>query len=116
MTDETKTERTTFEVPVYAKVWRKYLGEYLEGSRDILGEHAVDLCVGTVPTDYNQYDEYMPVGMVVVKIPSKDQRIQTELVALDAAIEAEKERSMQKLEDLTERRKELLALPHLEEE
>lgn len=115
MTDETKTERTTFEVPVYAAVWKNYLELYLDGSRDILSEDHVNLYVGTVPTDYNEYNAYMPVGTVTVKIPSRDQRIQAELVAIDAAIEAEKERSIQKLEDLTERKKELVAIPHLEE-
>jgi len=113
MNDETKTERTTFEVPVYASVWKSDLESYLEGSVEILTETSVSLHVGTVPTNYSEYDAYMPVGNVIVKIPSKDQRIQSELLALDAAIEAEKERSILKLEDFAERKKELLALPHL---
>jgi len=113
MNEEKYTEPTTFEVPVYASVWKSDLESYLEGSRDNLSEHHVDLHVGTVPTDYSEYNAYMPVGTVTVKIPSKSERIQCELLAIDAAIEEEKERSMQRLEDMAERKKELLALPHL---
>jgi hypothetical protein len=112
MNDETKTEPTSFTIPVYVDVWKSSLREYLGGDKNSL-DHNVTMHVGTTPTDYNEYYEYLPVGLVTVNIPSKDQRIQSELLALDAAIETEKERSIQKLEDLTERRKQLLALPHL---
>ena len=113
MNEETHIEPTTFEVPVYASVWKSDLESYLEGSRDNLSEHHVDLHIGTVPTDYSEYNAYMPVGMVTVKIPSKSERIQCELLAIDAAIEEEKERSLIRVEDLAERKKQLLALEHL---
>ena len=115
MKEETHIEPTTFEVAVYASVRKSDLEEYHEGSREYLSEHHVDLHVGTVPTEYNEYNAYMPVGTVTVKIPSKVERIQCELLAIDAAIEDEKERSMQRLEDMAERKKELLALEYLPE-
>ena len=116
MTEETHIEPTTFEVPVYASGWKSDLESYLEGSRDNLSEHHVDLHVGTVPTDYSEYNAYMPVGTVTVKIPSKSERIQCELLAIDAAIEEEKERSLIRVEDLAERKKQLLALEYLPED
>jgi len=116
MTEETHTEPTTFEVAVYASVWKSDLELYLAGTRDNLSDHHVDLHIGTAPTDYSQFNAYMPVGKVTVKIPSKSERIQCELLAIDAAIEDEKERSMQRLEDMAERKKELLALEYLPED
>ena len=116
MTEETHIEPTTFEVAVYASVWKSDLESYLEGSRDNLSDHHVDLHVGTAPTEYSQFNAYMPVGKVTVKIPTKVERIQCELLAIDAAIEDEKERSMQRLEDMAERKKELLALEYLPED
>ena len=116
MTEETHIEPTTFEVPVYASVWKSDLESYLEGSRDNLSEHHVDLHVGTVPTDYSEYNAYMPVGKLTVKIPSKSERSQCELLAIDAAIEEEKERSLIRVEDLAERKKQLLALEYLPED
>jgi len=116
MNEETHTEPTTFEVPVYASVWKSDLEDYLEGSRDNLSDHHVDLHVGTVPTEYSEYNAYMPVGKVTVKIPSKSERIQCELLAIDTAIELEKERSLIRVEDLAERKKELLALEYLPED
>jgi len=113
MTEETHTEPTTFEVPVYASVWKSELESYLEGLRDNLSKHHVDLHVGTAPTEYNEFNAYMPVGKLTVKIPSKTERIQCELLAIDAAIELEKERSIARLEDMQERKKQLLALEHL---
>ena len=115
MTEETHIEPTTFEVAVYASVWKSDLELYLAGTRDNLSDHHVLLHVGTAPTDYSQFNAYMPVGKVTVKIPSKSERIQCELLAIDAAIEDEKERSMQRLEDMAERKKELLALEYLPE-
>ena len=116
MNEETKTEPTTFEVPVYASVWKSDLESYLEGSKENLSQHHVDLLVGTVPTDYSEYQVYMPVGVVTVKIPNKVQRIQTELLAIDGAIEEEKRRGVERLEELQERKQQLMALPHLPEE
>ena len=113
MTEETHTEPTTFEVPVYASVWKSGLNSYVNGDSDYISDDDVSLKVGTVPADYNQYHSYMPVGKVTVKIPSKSERIQTELLAIDAAIELEKERSIARLEDMQERKKQLLALEHL---
>jgi hypothetical protein len=113
MTEETHTEPTTFEVPVYASVWKSDLESYLEGSREYLSEHHVDLHVGTAPTEYNEFNAYMPVGKLTVKIPSKTERIQTELLAIDGAIEEEKRRGVERLEELQERKKQLLALEHL---
>tara|TARA_R100000093_G_scaffold67582_1_gene39008 strand:+ start:320 stop:715 length:396 start_codon:yes stop_codon:yes gene_type:complete len=115
MTEETHIEPTTFEVAVYASVWKSDLELYLAGIRDNLSDHHVDLHIGTVPTEYSQFNAYMPVGKVTVKIPTKVERIQCELLAIDAAIEDEKERSMQRLEDMAERKKELLALEYLPE-
>jgi|TARA_R110002073_G_C9095059_1_gene548169 hypothetical protein len=112
MTDETNNEPTSFTIPVYADVWKTNLQDYLEGERGDL-EHNVTLHVGRAPTTYNEYYDYLPVGQVTVNIPSKALRIQTELLALDGAIEAEIERGVQKLEELKERKQQLLALPHL---
>ena len=110
MTDEI---RTSFDIPVYASVWRSHLEEYIAGEIDTLKDYHVQLLVGSVPADYSEYDSYMPVGKVTVNIPPTAQRVQTELLALEAAIEAEIERGVQKLEELKERKQQLLALPHL---
>jgi len=116
MTEETHIEPTTFEVPVYCDVWKTGLEAYVNGDRDYISDGDVSLKVGTVPTDYNEFHSYMPVGVVTVKIPNKTQRIQTELLAIDVAIELEKERSLIRLEEMQERKQQLMALPHLPEE
>jgi len=104
-------EKTSFVVPVYAEVWKSDLDRYLEGDlEDIQG--GVTLKVGVVPDTYSEYDHYMPVGLVTVNIPCVAERLQSELMALDGAIESEKKESMARLEDLQDRKKKLLALPH----
>ena len=115
MNEETKTEPNVFEVPVYATVWKGGLESYVYGDNDHIRSMDVDLKVGTVPTDYSEYHVYMPVGVVRINIPSKTERVQTELLAIDAEIEAEKLRGVERLEELQERRQQLLALPHLPE-
>ncbi len=113
MIEETHTEPTTFEVPVYCDVWKTGLEAYVNGDSDYIANGDVSLRVGTVPTDYNEFHSYMPVGVVTVKIPTKAQRIQTELLAIDGAIEEEKRRGVERLEELQERKQQLMALPHL---
>ena len=106
-------EPTSFKVPVYAGVSRSGLEMYVKGETDSIADWKITLRVGTVPTDYNDYEDYMPVGIVTVKIPSKQQRIQTELLAIDVEIEACRKKSVERLEELNDRRQTLLALPHL---
>ena len=116
MNEETHIEPTTFEVPVYVSVWKSGLERFVDGDNDHISDGDIDLYVGTVPTDYSEYQVYMPVGVVTVKIPNKTQRIQTELLAIDGAIEEEKRRGVQRLEELQEKKQQLMALEHLPEE
>ena len=106
-------ERTSFQVPVYASVWKSGLEMFVSGDAASISDSDVTLRVGVVPTDYSEYEVYMPVGVVTVKIPNKGQRVQTELLAIDAEIEAYQKRSIERLEELNDRRQQLLALPHL---
>ena len=107
-------ERTSFQVPVYASVWKSGLEMFVDGTASSISDSDVTLRVGVVPTDYSEYEVYMPVGVVIVKIPNKGQRVQTELLAIDAEIEAYHKRSLERLEELNDRRQQLLALPHLD--
>ena len=107
-------EPTSFQVPVYASVTRSGLEMYVNGNNDSIDDWKVSLHVGTAPTDYNDYEDYMPVGVVTIKIPDKHQRIQTELLAIDVEIEAHQKRSVARLEELNDRRQQLLALPYLD--
>jgi hypothetical protein len=104
---------TSFKVPVYASVSRSALEMYVDGNIDSIEDWKVSLRVGTAPTDYNDYSDYMPVGIVTVQIPSKHQRIQAELLAIDVEIEAQRKKSIERLEELNDRRQQLLAIPHL---
>ena len=113
MNEETHTEPTSFELPVYATVWKSGLDSYLRGASDQIKEYNETIHNGISPQEYNSHHVYMPVGKVTVKIPGKSERIQTELLAIDAGLEAEKKRSKERFEELEERKKELLALPHL---
>ena len=106
-------EPTSFKVPVYASVSRSALEMYVDGNTDSIDDWRVSLRVGTAPTDYNDYSDYMPVGIVTIKIPSKHQRIQAELLAIDVEIEAQRKKSIERLEELNDRRQTLLAIPHL---
>ena len=106
-------EPTSFTVPVYAGVSRSGLEMYVNGNNDEIADWKISLRVGTAPTDYSGYEDYMPVGLVTVQIPSKQQRIQTELLAIDAEIEAQRKKSIERLEELNDRRQTLLAIPHL---
>ena len=106
-------EPTSFKVPVYAGVSRTGLEMYVKGETDSIADWKITLRIGTAPTDYSGYEDYMPVGIVTVQIPSKQQRIQTELLAIDTEIEAHQKRSVERLEELNDRRQQLLALPHL---
>lgn len=109
-----KDEPTSFDVPVYATVWKSELDSYISGDRDYIKDWAVSLRVGTSPDEYNERYTYMAVGKVTVHIPDESQRIQTELLAVSLEIAAEKVRSMEKLEKLLERQSELTAIPHLD--
>jgi len=111
--NEAHEEPTSFKVPVYASVGRSALEMYVDGETDEIADWRITLRVGTAPTDYNDYEDYMPVGVVTVQIPSKQQRIQTELLAIDTEIEAHQKRSVERLEELNDRRQTLLAIPHL---
>ena len=115
MNEENKKDApTSFEVPVFATVWKSELDSYISGERDYLKDWSVSLRVGIAPDEYNENYTYMAVGKVTVHIPNEQQRIQTELLALGLEIEAEKVRSMEKLEKLLERQSELTAIPHLD--
>ncbi len=115
MNEENKKDvPTSFEVPVFATVWKSELDSYISGDKDYLKHWAISLQVGTSPDDYNENYTYMAVGKVTVHIPDESQRIQTELLAVSLEIEAEKVRSMEKLEKLHVRQAELTAIPHLD--
>jgi hypothetical protein len=109
-----KDEPTSFDVPVYATVWKSELDSYISGERDYLKDWAVSLRVGTVPDEYNENYAYMAVGKVTVQIPDEGQRIRAELLAVSLEMEAEKTRSMEKMKKLLERHSELTAIPHLD--
>ena len=111
--NEAHEEPTSFKVPVYAGVSRSGLEMYVSGENDSIADWKINLRVGTAPTDYSGYEDYMPVGVVTVQIPSKQQRIQAELLAIDAEIEAQRKKSIERLEELNDRRQTLLAIPHL---
>jgi len=114
MNEENKKDApTSFDVPVYATVWKSDLENFITGDNDQIKDYSVTLCVGIAPTEYNEMYDYLPVGKVTVQIPDKTQRIQAELLALGLEIEAEKERSMERLEKLLDRQSELTAIPHL---
>jgi len=106
-------ERTSFPVPVYASVTKSGLEMYVSGENASISDWKVSLHVGTTPTDYNKYEVYMPVGVVTINIPDKHQRVQTELLAIDVEIEAQRKKSIERLEELNDRRQQLLAIPHL---
>ena len=106
-------EPTSFQVPVYASVTKSGLEMYVSGENDSISDWKVSLRVGTTPTEYTQYEVYMPVGVVTINIPDKHQRVQTELLAIDVAIEEYKKSSIERLEELNDRRQQLLAIPHL---
>ena len=106
-------ERTSFPVPVYASVTKSGLEMYVSGENASISDWKVSLHVGTTPTDYNKYEVYMPVGVVTINIPDKHQRVQTELLAIDIEIEAQRKSSIERLEELNDRRQQLLAIPHL---
>ena len=117
MNEENKKDApTSFDVPVYATVWKSELDSYISGDKKYLKDWAVSLRVGTVPDEYNENYTYMAVGKVTVHIPNEQQRIQAELLAVSLEIAAEKVRSMEKLEKLLERQAELTAIPHLDAE
>ena len=111
--NEAHEEPTSFKVPVYAGVSRSGLEMYVSGVTDEIADWKITLRVGTAPTDYSGYEDYMPVGIVTVQIPSKQQRIQAELLAIDVEIEAQRKKSIERLEELNDRRQTLLAIPHL---
>ena len=104
----------SFETQAYAMVWTSSLNRYIEDGEPI-PDCDIMLYSGGLPDDYSEHYTYLPVGKIKVKIPTQEQRHQSELAALDLEIARHDERSQEQRERLLERRSQLLALPHLEE-
>ena len=104
----------TFETQAYAQVWTSSLNRYIEEGRE-MNDSDISLYSGGLPEDYSEHYTYIPVGKIKVKIPTTEQRHQTELAALELEITRHDERSQEHRERLLGRRSQLLALPHLAE-
>tara|TARA_B100000085_G_scaffold189804_1_gene173691 strand:- start:632 stop:997 length:366 start_codon:yes stop_codon:yes gene_type:complete len=103
-----------FETQAYAQVWTSSLNRYIEDGEPMVDS---DVCLysGGLPDDYSEHYTYIPVGKIKVRIPSKEQRHQAELAALELELARREEQYQEQRERLLERRSQLLALPHLEE-
>ena len=104
----------SFETQAYAMVWTPSLNRFIEDG-ELIPDGDISLYSGGLPDDYSEHYTYIPVGKVKVKIPTTEQRHQTELAALELEIVRQDERYQEHRERLLERRSQLLALPHLEE-
>ncbi len=101
----------TFETQAYAQVWTSSLHRFIEDGEP-MADADISLYSGGLPDDYSEFYTYIPVGKIKVKIPSQEQRHQSELAALELEITRHDERSQEHRERLLERRSQLLALPH----
>lgn len=106
--------KDTFETQAYAQVWTSSLTRYIEYGEP-MSDSDISLYSGGLPDDYSEHYTYIPVGKIKVKIPSQEQRHQSELAALELEIARHDERSKEHRERLLERRSQLLAIPHLAE-
>ena len=95
-------------------VWTSSLNRFIEDG-ELIPDGDISLYSGGLPDDYSEHYTYIPVGKVKVKIPTTEQRHQTELAALELEIVRQDERYQEHRERFLERRSQLLALPHLEE-
>ena len=104
----------SFETQAYAQVWTSSLNRYIEDGEP-MADSDISLYSGGLPDDYSEHYTYIPVGRLKVKIPSQEQRHQSELVALELELSRREEQYQEHRERLLERRSQLLAIPHLAE-
>ena len=104
----------TFETQAYAQVWTSSLNRYITEGEE-MSDSDISLYSGGLPDDYSEHYTFNPGGKIKVKIPTQEQRHQTELAALELEITRHDERSEEQRKRLLERRSQLLALPHLAE-
>ena len=75
----------SFETQAYAMVWTSSLNRFIEDG-ELIPDGDISLYSGGLPDDYSEHYTYIPVGKVKVKIPTAEQRHQTELAALELEI------------------------------
>lgn len=105
--------KTSFMLPAYVGVNTSRLEQFVKGEIEDLPDWAITLRDGTIPTDYYPGNTYMGV-LVQVQIPSQDQIVAAELVAIQAEIARQSESFAKSMTQLQDRKTQLTAITHQE--